>query len=551
MVYTYFLMLKLFKNHIVIILLLCINVGVNAQKYFIYFSDKDNNSYSLSQPQDFLSQRSLERRARQNIQINEQDLPVSQMYIDSLKNMNLKIYWPSKWLNGVIIESSDKLLMDTITKISFVDDTKLIWETNSNRTSKIIKQKDGIPVLKNDLISTYGMAYNQAQTVNGHLLHENGYEGEGILIAVIDNGFRNVNNLSSFTHLWENTQILNEIDIVDPGGDVYATSSNHGTYVLSIMGGYIEGEFKGSAPNASYILLRTEDDNSEYPIEEYNWVIAAEIADSSGADVINSSVGYFTFDNPTMNYSYEDMDGKSTVCVQGAEAAFSKGMLVVCSAGNEALAPWHYIITPSDGENILSVAAMSADSTRASFSSYGPSSDFRVKPDIAAQGVQTALQNEFGTVIKGNGTSFSAPVITGFSACLWQARPELNSKELLILIRFSSHQYNNPDNSFGYGIPDFEKARNNNPNIIGNEPFSVFTIYPNPFYDDLTIQSKSNNILIEQIDIFNMSGNLVFSLNVERKSEVRIDGLPQLPSSIYLLRLKTKNRFYTIKINKL
>ncbi len=523
---------------------------MNAQKYFIAFTDKANNTFSINTPEAFLSERAIQRRAKQNIAITEEDLPVTQFYLDSLQKMNVNVLWPSKWLNGAIIETDNLTLIDTITRVSFISEARLIWKSSlKNSISKFPSQKTTAP-LKADVTNLYGEAYNQTVTINGHLLHQQGYTGEGMLVAIIDNGFGHADELPAFNDLWNNNQIKASVDIVSPGSDVFNSDYTHGMYVLSVMGGYIEGEYQGAVTGADYILLRTEDDNSEYPIEEYNWVIAAEYADSAGVDVINSSLGYYEFNDASFNYTYKDMDGQTTICVSGAEKAFSKGMLVVNSAGNEGSKSWKYIITPADGKNVLSVAAMAVDSTRTSFSSYGPSYDGRVKPDITALGLQAAVQGTSGAIIHLNGTSFSAPVIAGFATCLWQAKPNISNKELLQIIKRSSHQYYHPDDSFGYGIPNFYSALDLSSSTNDFQTKNMFRISPNPFSDKIEISHRTKNLLNLKISIYDITGKMVMEENITSNNKHTINNLEKLSKGMYVLQLKDANQKYSFKIIK-
>lgn len=532
--------------HIALALMLVSGINLNAQKYFISFTDKNANSYSIDSPSDFLSQRAINRRVRQQIVITAQDLPVTQSYEDSVKRMGIKVYWASKWLNGLIVESNNQQLMDTITRVAFISDAKLIWKQNAGTTiSKFKEPNDSPNQLKSSAI--YGTTWNQTATVNGQYLHQNNYEGHDMVIAVLDNGFKNVNNLSTFAHVWNEGRILSERDIVSPGNDVYDTDE-HGTNVLSIMGGFLANEFKGSAPKAAYHLIRTEDNASECPIEEYNWVIGAEYADSIGADIINTSLGYSTFDGDFKNYTYQDMDGKTTIVTRGAQFAFSKGMVVVCSAGNEGAKTWEKITAPADGKDVLTVAAMDSDSTRASFSSYGPTYDLRIKPDIAAMGKGTALQNISGSLVLGDGTSFSSPVIAGFVACLWQSMPQVKNTELLQIVRQSAHIYSQPDYSFGYGIPDFKKALSLG-NNINSDKHDELKIYPNPFTDYLSITS-SQTVSVNRISIYDLVGNKVYQQQGIQILPLEIKDLHKLPKGMFLLKVEQLSETQTFKIIK-
>ena len=540
--------MKSYIANIVTLLLALVYSELNAQKYFVSFTDKANNEFTLSAPEEFLSTKAIERRTKYNIALSEEDLPVSTFYLDSLKKMGVHILWPSKWLNGAIIETYNTTLIDTIDRVSFISKAQLIWKSTSGKTIQKFPDQPINTFLKS-ATETYGLALDQTQTVNGHLLHQEGYQGEGMYIAVIDNGFGNVNTLSSFTHLWSNNQITGAIDFVEPGSDIYNSYYTHGTAVLSIMAGFIENEYKGTAPDAKYLLLRSEDNRSEYPIEEYNWVIAAEYADSAGVDVINSSLGYYEFDDASFNYSYSDMDGQSTTCVKGAEIAFSKGMLVVCSAGNEGVLDWKYIITPSDGEHVIAVGAIQPDSIVANFSSYGPSSDGRVKPDVCAMGYLNAIQSKSDLITRGNGTSFSSPVAAGLAACLWQTNQNLSNQEVLNLIRQSGNKYTSPDNRFGYGIPDFFAAANLDNAIHTNDKDNL-QVFPNPFSSQLHITKLATPLGKAVLTIYDVTGNVVSRKNTNGQQKITFDGLNDLPHGIYILEIIESSGKYTYKLFK-
>ncbi len=525
---------------------ICFMQNASAQKYFVTFSDKNNNTYSISNPEEFLSDKAIERRTKQNIAISEEDLPVTQDYLDRMKNLDLQIIWTSKWLNGAIVSSSNNAFMDTIDKIDFIDSCTLIYPYPTNVNSLVYKKQELINQTK--INSSGFVTTTQNELVNGQYLHNKGFKGEGKIIAVIDNGFNHVNTFPLFEQLWENNQIFATKDFVNPGSSVYNTESTHGTYVLSIMGGYEEDSYCGSSPDASYLLLRTEDEDSEYPIEEYNWVIAAEYADSIGADIIQSSLGYFQFEDSSMNYSYKDMDGSSTICVKGANAAFSKGILVICAAGNEGNDDWHYIISPADGENILAVGAVNSDSTVCSFSSYGPSYDQRVKPDVMAMGQNVAIQNSSGEISYGVGTSFAAPVISGFAACLWEEYPDLTNTEILQSIRESANLYNSPNSQMGYGIADFKEAQELLNSYSSKKEGN--SIYPNPFQDYLHIKLSNATNSPTTITLWNINGNLVSSNTFSNSRTYTMTGLTYLPQGIYIVQVVNTNGSSAYKMVK-
>jgi subtilisin family serine protease len=443
-------------------------------KFWIQLKDKEGSLYSLDNPAEFLSQRAIDRRLRYQIPIVENDLPVSQVYLDSLRHHDINILYSSKWMNAVIAETTDSNMADLLSSYSFVTDIELLYWTP--------RFKSASDKFKDLLFDEALPSDHQVEMLNGHKLHEQGYQGEDMIIAVIDGGFNNADSLAGFYSLWQNGQVLGFRNFVDPSANFFRSiNGSHGTNVLSIMGGYLPGEFGGAAMQASYWLVQTEDVLSEYRIEEANWLAGAELADSAGADVINSSLGYSDrFTVSTQNYEYSDMDGKTTLVTRAATLAASKGMLVVTSAGNSGNTgdPWQYIIAPSDGDSILGVAAVNADGERASFSSRGPSSDGRVKPDIAAQGQATVLIRSNGLVGTGNGTSFSSPVMAGLATCLWQKHRDVTNYEIIKAIRRTASQYHSPDSLIGYGIPDLELA---DLLLTASKPTaSRIHVFPNP-----------------------------------------------------------------------
>ena len=426
----------------------------SSYKFWIQLKDKEGSLYSLDNPAEFLSQRAIDRRLRYQIPIMENDLPVSQVYLDSLHHHDINILYSSKWMNAVVVETTDSNMADLLSSYSFVTGIELLyWTPRLKSASNKFMETFSDEPLPSD---------HQVEMLNGHKLHEQGYQGEDMIIAVIDAGFYNADSLAGFYSLWQNGQILGTRNFVDPSADFFwSINGSHGTNVLSIMGGYQPGEFGGAAMQASYWLIQTEDERSEFRIEEANWLAGAELADSAGADVINSSLGYSDgFTDSTQNYNYSDMDGKTTLVTRAATLAASKGILVVTSAGNSGNTgdPWQYIVAPSDGDSILGVAAVDADGDRAYFSSRGPSSEGRIKPDVAAQGLATVLIRSNGLVSTGNGTSFSSPVMAGLATCLWQKHRDMTNYEIIKNIRRTASQYHSPDSLIGYGIPDLELA---------------------------------------------------------------------------------------------
>ena len=526
--------------------------GLLAQhpRYLIEFTDKDSlhNPYSLEQPEEFLSNQALKRRSRQNIQVKREDLPVSPFYIDSLKKLNITIQNRSKWLNSVVAEVNYELI-DSLQNIDFIHDVTFLAPSKEGKrkTKQKGAQANEIELcggdVKRKLDSVlYGYARNQMVMLNGHYLHENGYLGEGMIIAVIDAGFKMADSISVFDKLWNNGQILGQRDFETSGHNLFKRgNSSHGTYVLSVIGSRAQGLFYGTAPMAEFWLLRSEVSSSEYLVEEYNWVAAAEFADSAGVDVINTSLGYTTFDNQSQDHTYQDLDGKTTAISRAATIAASKGMLVVVSAGNKGNNPWRYISAPADAEDILSVGAVDRYGDYASFSSVGPSSDQRVKPDVAAQGEATFIATPDGSIASGNGTSFAAPVVAGLSACLWQKYPNKTYKELINLIIKSSSQFNSPDSLIGYGLPDYLVA-------AGFNRTEQIMVYPNPFQDSFFVKlpevSETSDTF--QMTIYDIVGRKLFEKVYDRSREAEpIEVTPprSMEAGIYFLRVRYNSKF--------
>lgn len=525
-------------------------LSANAQNYFwIAFTDKTGSAYSIDQPEEFLSDRAIERRNRQNIPIDSLDLPVSQSYIDSVLTLDVSLVHASKWLNGMTVATSYETL-DFLLDWSFV---KFVQLTKPGMMTKSTHRKFAEESEAEDFpidTSYYGNSVYQVGMLNGQFLHNKDFKGQGMWIAVLDAGFYKADSLPAFDSLWADNRILGTRDFVNPESDIWSTNY-HGMSVLSCMGGNIPGELIGTAPAASYLLLRSEDNESEYIIEEDNWAVAAEYADSMGVDVINSSLGYYTFDDPSTDHTYADMDGHTTRVTQAANIAASRGMLVFSSAGNERNKSWFRIIAPSDGYKVMGVGAVDKNLVPAAFSSAGPAADGSVKPNVAAMGDHTTLQVSSGIVGVNSGTSFSSPVMAGMAASLWSMFPTKTAEEIKEAIEMSASQYNTPDSLVGYGIPNMKTAAEllGYQSIENTEIISNWKIYPNPVKDQLVISSLDNNYSDLQIGLFTLSGNRLKSWVRKNNSKVIINDLPALTTGIYLLRLNNGTRMESFKLN--
>lgn len=521
-------------------------VEAQNEDAWVFFKDKPSASFYLNNPIEMLSQRSIDRRLRHQILFDEKDIPIELNYIQQIKSAEgVTVMAKSKWLNALHVigsqESITRLLsFNFIDRIEFANKeldylSKLEKSNRINvHTSKLKFQTD----------FAYGKAENQIEMLNGDVLHKNGFTGEEMQIAIIDAGFPNVDKFDAFKRIRENNQILGGYNYVQRNDNIYSGNS-HGMSVLSTISGYIENEFVGTAPDAKFYLFITEDNEKETPLEESLWVEAVEKADSLGVDVINSSLGYATFDNSKYDYSYNDMDGKTTFISRGSEIAFSRGMIILNSAGNEGNKDWKYIIAPADASSVLSIGAVNEVGEITSFSSFGPTSDERLKPDVCAQGGSVYIINSSGNIATSNGTSFSSPVLTGVVACLWQAFPEKNNKEIIDLIKKSSSLYSNPNTQEGYGIPNFEIIYND----LEETEVKVddLTVYPNPSNKNILFKFPTDVNQIELL-IYNSLGQLIYT-DIIYKSFPKSD-ISFLNNGLYLLHLSYNNTVEKIKLIK-
>jgi serine protease AprX len=526
------------KGTIYLIILIVIVQYTNAQeKYFVSFSDKVGTPYSIENPGEFLTEKAIERRLNQGLAIEEFDLPVSPNYIHQIKATGAKVLYPLKWFNGVIIDLNNTSI-EIINTLPFVTNTIKVFDPMVKAT--YTPEEDIFPIYRTEKdpkdYYDYASSSNQIKMLNGNILHNRGYRGKGITIAVLDGGFLNANILPAFDSLWVYNRIKDTKDFVNPKSDIYLEHS-HGMLVLSVLSANIPGEMIGTAPEASYILVRCEDTNSEQIVEEYNWAAAAEYADSIGADIINSSLGYYDYDASWQNHTYKDLDGNTTPIAKAANFASKTGMLVVASAGNEGAIDWKQIITPADAFECISVGAVNSEGIYANFSSIGPSADGRVKPEVIAQGVRTAIQTPNGVIGAADGTSLSAPIISGLAACLWQAFPWLSAKEVRSRILQSASHFNNPNHQVGYGLPNFSYALDSIPSDYQQNDLVVF---PNPTFDKINIRLSFPLNTPYSLMISSIMGSIVHYEQVNSVSMVHSVSLPsELPPGVYLVQVNS------------
>ncbi len=497
------------RGWLVVICLVILN-GFAAQQdtnyYRIKFTDKNNTPFDLQQPDEFLSQKAIERRDKSGITVTSQDLPIDPVYVSQvLSYSSVEYVTHSNWFNQLVIVSDDTNDINSIAQLPFVASSQqFLKPQNKSKKSDsklaILSPKESIVV---NPYYPYGVNFAQHHLHHLDYMHDLAFNGQGIDIAVIDAGFENVTSLNGLRHLFETGQILSTYDFVDLEPDV-AEDHNHGSAVLSVIAGYIEGEFYGAAHRANFHLLRSEDATAEYIIEEDFWVRAAEYADSAGCDIINTSLGYSTFDDSTQNHTYDEMDGNTTLIAKASDIASSKGILCITSAGNLGESDWGYISTPADADSTLTIGAVDQYNQLAAFSSYGPSADGDLKPNLVSVGWLTQLiapwDNE---IIQGNGTSFSAPLVSGIAACLWQALPDLTNMELKTLLESTANQAATPDTLRGYGFPKVFDAYQSVTGISHQNPrgLEIQNIYPNPIHENEVLYLRIASDVDAQVDI--------------------------------------------------
>lgn len=425
-------------------------------KFRVYLKDKGNTSHSPDKPEAFLSERSIERKKKEKVEIDESDLPISRDYFTLVEKAGGKVVTHSKWFATLVVEVNDSLRIGNIESLSFVDSVQYIWRGGEPRTGEGVRPR----LMSVDcdervgIDNRYGFTNPQFRMHNATVMADAGFKGKGLWIGVIDAGFTNFDVIPRFGSI----RLGGYKDFV-PGGNIF-DSSDHGTKVLSTMAVNLPGLMMGSAPEATYWLLRSEDTSSEFPVEEDYWVRAVEFADSLGVDVINTSLGYNSFDDRSLNYTHDELDGSASLMSQAAGKAYEKGLLMVVSAGNEGNKEWRKITPPADARNVLAIGAVGTDSVIASFSSHGLTADRRVKPDLVSVGRGTITIGRDGAVGQTSGTSLSSPFLTGLITSLWSVNPTLHRSELIDIVKRSSDRYAQPDSVYGYGIPDFHRAMN-------------------------------------------------------------------------------------------
>lgn len=516
----------------------------SQQDAWVYFTDKDNVAVSLANPISILTQEAIDRKNLHNTPVDERDVPVNESYIATVKAQNgIQVLAKSKWFNCVHVRGSEQdiLALDGLSFVATIDFAD----------SSLTRSSDSLDFFKDDpnvqpqqrVTYNYGATENQVTQLGVDFLHEQDYTGETMVIAVMDSGFPGVDVNEGFSALHQEGRLLDGYDFVAREDNEFAfTGSSHGTRVASDIVGFIEDEFVGTAPSVSLYCFRTEDVSSENPVEESYWVEAAERADSLGVDIINTSLGYRTFDNPAYDYTYQDMNGEVAFISRGATQAFEKGMLVVTSAGNSGAG---MISAPADSVGALTVGAVNADGDYVSFSSIGPSSDGRVKPDVMAKGASSAVIDQNNNITTSSGTSFSSPIMAGAVASLWQAAPEKTNAEIMQIVREAAHLYPDSTPQMGYGIPDFSEALASLGVEENNAFAKAYSLYPNPASDQLYINASQNAGTVS-VAIYDLLGKELQTASLVGQTLAL--SVSDLAKGVYLVTFSDSNRTTTQKL---
>ena len=519
--------------------------------YWVQFTDKDNSPYSIDNPEAYLSPRALQRRANLGIAIDEYDIPVNPQYLQAVADCGAELLNPSKWLNGVSVHVTDPAVIEAINALGFVEVVRNCPNDPKAQEMKERWMADEMKAVEGSrgFRGYYGGAEAQATQLKVDVLHEQGYDGTGIVVAILDGGFVGAENHACFDNMREEGRLLGTRDFVYGSTSVYSQST-HGTSCLSTMAAYVPNQMVGTAPKASYYLLHTEDGPNENIVEEYNWVSGAEYADSLGVDVCSTSLGYIGFDMSQWDHPFEHFDGHTAPMTIGAEIAASRGMICMNAASNEGDGVCTLGI-PADAEHILTVGAVDENGYRANFSSVGPTYDGRIKPDVMAMGEGTYVASGDGgwwPYYNGNGTSFATPVLAGAVACLRQARPYASVQEICDVIRSCGNRADNPDSKYGYGIPDFSQAlellhveeapiQNNN----------LINVYPNPSQGEMHV--VLNEGAKAELTVFDFMGRQLYTYSFNGLNHTTLETyLNTLVSGIYFIKAVSELGNQTLKL---
>ncbi|BDC99125.1 S8 family serine peptidase [Persicobacter psychrovividus] len=489
-------------------------------RFLLQFADKAGSHYSISKPEEFLSSAAIERRNRLGISVDETDLPVSKKYIEEVQDAGFSLIGQTKWLNGVEV-IADKDQQEALLAIDGVDAVTYLGPVDDHEHVQPIEREAG-----------YGTDQNLTNVQNNNFLkvdslRNEGWNAEGIKIAIFDAGFIHMKDAggAGFQAIAQG-RLIGQKNFIEPDKDVFRYHA-HGTHVFSVMGYYEQGKFEGIAPDADYLLCVTEDVRNEYRYEELNWMMAAEYADSAGVDMIQSSLGYYDFDDPEMNYTWDDLDGASAMITQAANFAASRGILVVNSAGNEGRKSWQKVSMPADSKEVLAVGAVTSTWGRASFSSFGTKDPDEIKPDVVTLGsgvVVASWQDRFGT---NSGTSFASPMVAGVAAMVLKEHPDWRPERVIAYFHEISHRCESPTVELGYGVP-FNECKP----LSNEKPLTaLFKIAPNPIEGNrIQLLVGASPVTDCQFLIYDSKGSQVVSTNAQLEAY----SLVSLPINTYL-----------------
>ena len=537
-----------------LLLFLAVSMFAQAQIatniYWVQFTDKNNSPYSIDNPEAYLSQRALQRRANQGIGIDEYDLPVNPQYLQAVADCGAELINPSKWLNGVSIYTTDATVVEAVNGLEFVS---VVRNCPDNPEAQKIKERwmaneQRFTTPSRALNGFYGGGETQITQLQGNVLHDSGFMGEGMIVAVLDGGFEGADTHPCFDNMREEGRLLGTRQFVYNAGSVY-TQSAHGCSCLSTMAAYVPNTFVGTAPKASYYLIHTEDGRSENIIEEYNWVSGAEYADSLGVDVCSTSLGYIDFDMSQWDHPQSHFDGQTAPMSIGAEIAVSRGMVCLIAAGNEG-GGWGGQCTlgiPADAEHVLTIGAVDGNGNRAYFSSVGPTYDGRIKPDVMSMGQDTYVAG-YGTYYNGSGTSFATPVMAGVVTCLRQANPYASVQEICDIIRQCGNRVDNPDSQYGYGIPDFSQALQllsvqDKPEVQSE----IISVYPNPTMGQVHVALK--DCTHADVNVYDIMGRQLYQYSFNGLNHSTLESfLSGLEAGVYFINAKSDKGGQTLKL---
>ena len=540
-----------------LLLVLAVSVIAEAQIatdiYWVQFTDKNNSPYSIDNPEVYLSSRALQRRANLGIAIDEYDIPVNPQYLQAVAECGVQLLNPSKWLNGVSVYATNASAIDAVNALPFVSAVRNCPNDPKAQEMKERWLADEMkPVAASRaMYGYYGGAESQVKQLKVNVLHDQGFDGTGVVVAVLDGGFYGTDDHPCFDNMRAEGRFLGVREFVYGVSTVYSQST-HGTSCLSTMAAYVPNTMVGTAPKASYYIIHTEDGAAENIVEEYNWVSGAEYADSLGVDVCSTSLGYNGFDMPQWDHPFAHFDGHTAPMTIGAEIAASRGMICINAAGNNGGGTCTLGI-PGDAEHILTIGAVNSNGNRADFSSVGPTYDGRIKPDVMAMGEGSYVASGYsaweGEYYNGNGTSFATPILAGAVACLRQARPYASVQAICDAIRQCSDRVNTPDSYYGYGIPDFSQAMEllsvNEP--MGNTPAHILNVFPNPSNGEVHV--ALNAVHKADLTVYDITGRQLFAYGFNGLNHTTLENfLNTLGAGVYFINAVSEAGNETLKL---